>query len=130
MTDSADRSIGLALSGGGARCLAQIGALKALEEAGYRVEAIAANSSAAVLAAVYATVMDAVELERIVMETDFSKLLELGGVSGLSGHDGIRDFLQQHAAPRFEDLAIPLAVPTVDIEKAELLVFTRGELAP
>ena len=128
MTDSTDRSIGLALSGGGARCLAQVGALKAIEEAGYRVDAIAANSTAAVLAAVYATVKDAAELERIVLATDFIKLLELGAVNGLFGHDGIRDWLLQNAAARFEDLAVPLAVPTVDIEKAELLVFTRGEL--
>ena len=122
------KSIGLALSGGGARCFAQVGALKAIEEAGYRVDAIAANSSAAVLAAIYATVNDAAELERIVLDIDFSKLLDIGAPDGLSGHDGIRALLQEHAAATFEELAIPLAVPAVDIERAELLVFSHGPL--
>src|SRR5690554_383389 len=129
MTKQAGKPIGLALSGGGARCFAQVGVLKALEEAGYRVDAIAANSSAAVLAAVYATVESASELERIVLTTDFGKLLDLGAAGGLSGHDGIMQFLATHAAATFEALAIPLAVPTVDIEKAELLVFSKGSLA-
>lgn len=128
MITGSDKRIGLALSGGGARCLAQVGALRALHEAGYVIDAIAANSSAAVLSAIYATHRDAELLQRIVLETDFSKLLDLGASSGLSSHDGIRDLLREHAAATFEELQVPLAVPAVDIEKAELLVFTRGEL--
>lgn len=124
-----NRRIGLALSGGGARCFAQIGVLLALEEAGYTVSAIAANSSAAIIAAVYATVADARDLHRIFRETDLVKLLDAGGVSGLLGHDGIRELLAEHAAPSFEELRIPLIVPTVDIQHAELFVFSSGELA-
>src|SRR5690625_6426068 len=110
-----NRRIGLALRGGGARCFAQIGVLLALEEAGYTISAIAANSSAAIIAAVYATVADARELERIFKDTDLVKLLDAGGVSGLLGHDGIRELLAVHAALPFVELWIPLAVPTVDI---------------
>lgn len=43
--------VGFALSGGGARCFAQIGALAALEEEGLQACAIAANSSAAIIGA-------------------------------------------------------------------------------
>jgi len=124
-----NKRISLALSGGGARCFAQIGVLLALEEAGYSVSAIAANSSAAIIAAVYATVADASELERIFKNTDLVKLLDAGGVNGLLGHDGIRELLAEHAAPSFEELRIPLVVPAVDIQQAELLVFGSGELA-
>ncbi len=128
MSAAAEQRIGLALSGGGARCLAQVGVLVALEEAGITVDAIAANSSAAIISAIYATIGNAAELKRILLDTDFAKLLDLGASNGLSGHDGIRELLQQHAAGTFEQLAIPLAVPAVDIEKAELLVFSHGPL--
>src|SRR5690606_5167690 len=77
------RTLGLALSGGGARCFSQVGALRALEEAGWEVAAIAANSSAAVLAAVYAAEPDARRLEEVVRAIDFSSFLDPDGATGL-----------------------------------------------
>ena len=53
-TDRARPRLALALSGGGARGMAHIGALRALEEAGLPVDAIAANSMGAVVGGVYA----------------------------------------------------------------------------
>src|SRR5688572_1327074 len=125
-----DGAIGLALSGGGARCFAQVGALVALEEAGFRVSAVAANSSAAILAAIYATDGNAKRLEQVVRGIDFSSFFDLDGSSGLLGHAGVEKLLAEHAAATFEDLAIPLAVPAVDIERAEMLVFSEGPLVP
>lgn len=132
VTDGAaqGRPIGLVLSGGGARCYAQVGALKALEEEGFRVVAIAANSSAAIIGALYASRADAGRLEQIVRDIDFSKLLDLDGSTGLIGHEGVRQLLAEHAAATFEELSVPLSVTTTDIERAELLVFNRGPLAP
>lgn len=124
------RSIGLALSGGGARCFAQIGALTALEEAGVRVAAVAANSSAAIIGAIYATRPDAKALEAAVRAIDFSSFLDPDGSTGLFGHKGVEDLLAQHAAATFEELSIPLAVPATDIERAEMLVFGAGPLVP
>src|SRR5690606_18298323 len=43
---------------------------------------------------------------------------------------GVEKLLAEHAAATFEDLAIPLAVPAVDIERAEMLVFSEGPLGP
>lgn len=129
-TQEHSRSIGLALSGGGARCYAQIGVIKAIEEAGWRVSAIAANSSAAILAAIYASCADARELERVALGIDFTTFLDPDGSTGLIGHAGVYKLLEEHAAATFEELRIPLAVPTVDIERAESLVFSEGPLAP
>lgn len=125
-----ERSIGLALSGGGARCFAQVGALRAMEEAGLRVAAVAGNSSAAILGAIYATSVDAKLLEQVVRGIDFSSFFDLDGSSGVLGHRGVEKLLAEHAAATFEDLAIPLAVPAVDIERAEMLVFSEGPLGP
>lgn len=124
-----EREIGLALSGGGARCFAQIGALRAIEEAGYRVGAIAANSSAAILGALYAAGHDAAALTSILRETDMASFLDADGGTGLIGHDGVRSLLEAHAPATFEELRIPFAVTAVDIERAELLVFRDGPLA-
>jgi NTE family protein len=66
--------LALALSGGGARGIAHIGALRALEEAGIPVDAIAGNSMGAVVGGVYAAGRSAAELEGIVRSVDWAEL--------------------------------------------------------
>jgi NTE family protein len=66
--------LALALSGGGARGIAHIGVLRALEEAGIPVDAIAANSMGAVVGAIYATGRTADELEQTVRSMDWASL--------------------------------------------------------
>ncbi len=66
--------IALALSGGGARGIAHVGALRALEEAGLIVDAIAGNSMGAVVGSIYATGKTAAELEEIVRSLDWAAL--------------------------------------------------------
>ena len=120
--------VGIALSGGGARCFAQIGALAALEEEGLHPCAIAANSTAAVVAAFYAAGNDARAVEAIVRAVDFKEFLDPGGAGGLIEHDVIERALERNAPETFEELAVPLAVPAVDIERGELLVYSSGPL--
>jgi NTE family protein len=66
--------LALVLSGGGARGIAHIGALRALEEAGIPVDAITANSMGSIVGGVYATGKSAAELERIVRSLDWASL--------------------------------------------------------
>ena len=73
-TDRARPRIALALSGGGARGMAHIGALRALEEAGLPVDAIAANSMGAVVGGVYAAGRTSSELEEVVRSMDWASL--------------------------------------------------------
>ena len=120
--------VGLALSGGGARCFAQIGALVALEEEGLHPCAIAANSSAAILGALYASGNAAKDVESIVRAIDYSDFLAPTGAGGLVHHDPIERILERHAPATFEELTVPLAVPVVDIERGELLVYSSGPL--
>jgi NTE family protein len=72
---TADRPrLALALSGGGARGIAHIGALRALEEAGIPVDAVAGTSMGAVVGSIYATGRTATELEQIVLSLDWASL--------------------------------------------------------
>ncbi len=66
--------IGLALSGGGARGFAQIGVLKALEELGVKVDAIAGTSIGGVVGGLYACGYRPEELKQIVMGIDWGEL--------------------------------------------------------
>lgn len=67
--------VSLALSGGGARGLAQIGVLKALEERKIPVRAIAGTSIGAFVGALYSSGYSVAEIEKIFRETDWEDLL-------------------------------------------------------
>ncbi len=122
--------IGLVLSGGGARCFAQIGGLEALEQHGLRPSAIAASSSGAIIGALYASGLDADTLYTIVKTINYRDFWRTGATGGLISHEGVAELVNVHAPKTFEDLKIPLAVTTVDIQSAELIVLQHGLLAP
>jgi NTE family protein len=66
--------VALALSGGGARGIAHIGVLKAFEEHGIPVDAIAGTSMGAVVGSIYATGRTAQELEKTVKSLDWNSI--------------------------------------------------------
>jgi NTE family protein len=66
--------IGLVLSGGGARGLAHVGVLKALERAHVRISAIAGTSMGAIVGGLYASGMSADELEAELRRIDWDAL--------------------------------------------------------
>lgn len=68
--------VGLVLSGGGAKGLAHIGALKVIEEAGVKVDYIGGTSMGAIVGALYASGYSAQELDSIFRVTDFSSLIQ------------------------------------------------------
>ncbi|SDA27349.1 NTE family protein [Pseudomonas sp. NFPP10] len=67
--------IGLVLSGGAARGLAHIGVLKALEEQGIRIDAIAGTSMGAVIGGLYASGYKIDELEKLALDIDWRQAL-------------------------------------------------------
>ncbi|KDO01802.1 MULTISPECIES: patatin-like phospholipase family protein [Pseudomonas] len=67
--------VGLVLSGGAARGLAHIGVLKALEEQGIKVDAIAGTSMGAVVGGLYASGYKVEELEKLALGIDWQQAL-------------------------------------------------------
>ena len=65
---------GLALSGGGARGLSQIGIIKAFDEAGIDISYIAGTSMGSIIGGLYASGYRGTEIEDIVRTIDFSSL--------------------------------------------------------
>ncbi len=71
-----DVKVGLVLSGGGAKGLAHIGALKVIEEAGIRIDYIGGTSMGAIVGALYASGYSAHQLDSIFNVADFEKLIQ------------------------------------------------------
>lgn len=71
-----DPKVGLVLSGGGAKGLAHIGALKAIEEAGVRIDYIGGTSMGAIIGALYASGYSATQLDSIFRVVDFDQLIQ------------------------------------------------------
>lgn len=68
--------VGLVLSGGGAKGFAHISVLKELEKAGVQIDYIAGTSMGAIIGGLYASGYSAIQIEKIVTETDFFTLLQ------------------------------------------------------
>ncbi|HLX92268.1 MAG TPA: patatin-like phospholipase family protein [Puia sp.] len=67
--------IGLTLSGGGAKGLAHIGILKAIDSAGLKIDCITGTSMGAIIGAMYATGYSADSIEKIARKIDWDLLL-------------------------------------------------------
>ncbi|MCE2613413.1 patatin-like phospholipase family protein [Flavobacteriaceae bacterium D16] len=68
--------VGVVLSGGGAKGLAHIGALKVIEEAGVKIDYIGGTSMGAIVGALYASGYSAKELDSLFRNTDLVNLIQ------------------------------------------------------
>lgn len=71
-----DVKVGLVLSGGGAKGLAHIGVLKAIEDAGVRVDYIAGTSMGAIVGGLYASGYNAQQLDSIFTAVNFDNIIQ------------------------------------------------------
>ncbi|MDQ1266981.1 MAG: hypothetical protein QG635_2134, partial [Bacteroidota bacterium] len=70
--------IALALSGGGARGIAQIGVLEEFEKAGIEIDYIVGTSIGAMLGGLYASGYTAAELDSIMLHADWDEIISFG----------------------------------------------------
>jgi NTE family protein len=75
-SNDTNQKIGLVLSGGGAKGLAHIGALKVIEEAGIKIDFIGGTSMGAIIGAMYASGYTANQLDSIFRATDMANLIQ------------------------------------------------------
>jgi|GEM_PF-124283 len=122
--------IGLTLSGGGIKCLCQVGVLKALEEEGFKPDILSGVSAGAVVAALYAdgyTPDSILSLFQNIKYTEFFRLeIPDGGLFTLTGFKDYLDTLLH--AKTFEELKIPLRVVATDLDGGRSVVFEKGSL--
>lgn len=121
-------TVGLVLSGGGARGFAHIGVLRVLEQQGARYDVIAGTSMGAIIGALYAAGHRPDAIREITAHTSWRDVVDLSLRSGLMKGERLHELLQTHLPATFEELEIPLAVISTDIESGEEVVHTEGDL--
>ena len=67
--------LGLVLSGGGAKGIAHVSVLKAMEEAGLRPDYITGTSMGGIIGGLYATGYSAAQIEEIILSIDWDQIL-------------------------------------------------------
>ena len=115
------KRIGLALSGGGARGIAHIGVLQALEEVGIFPDAISGASAGAIVGALYASGMRPEEIMEFVKKASFFKMFKVAiPFSGLTKHTYLRERLEESIAEdSFEALKKTLFVAIANLNTGE-----------
>ena len=121
----------VALGGGGTRGTAHIGVLRALEEAGFIIRAVAGTSIGSIVGILYASGHSPKEIEDIFLAVDQTKLYgwPLSEGPGLLGIRGIQDFLNHELSNlTFQDLKIPTAVVAVDLNSNREIFLEKGSV--
>jgi NTE family protein len=128
----ARRSIGLVLSGGGARAYAHIGVVRALREAGLPFDIVGGTSMGAIVAACVAMGWDDDEIERRISKA-FVESNPLGDyvlpVVGLVRGRRVEDRLQEHFGETLiEDLGVPFFAVSTNLVAGDVRVHRGGLL--
>lgn len=122
--------IGLVLSGGGARGIAHIGVLKALEELGVTISCLSGTSAGSIVGALYAFghKPDAI-LEIIVSTSFFKSLRPAWTMTGLLSIEGLKNILSKFMPDStFEALTTPLVVAATELRTGRVHYFRSGDL--
>ena len=130
--DNIKKEVALALSSGGARGLAHIGAIEELEAHGYRITSVAGCSMGALIGGVYAAGklkefrewMKTIDRKKMLELTDFSFSLN-HIVKGTRIIEAIMEFVPDMA---IEDLPIPYCCVATDWKSGREVVFNKGSL--
>jgi len=133
-TELSDLKIGLALGSGGARGAAHTGVLKVLEREGIPISVVAGSSIGALLGAAHAAGIPIHQVEQEWLTTDvhrlFRSFLPTFHHAGLSsGNELLKLLVDLLGNGMIEDLPIPYAAVTCDIDTGETVVLREGRLA-
>jgi len=125
-------SVSLVLGSGGARGLAHIGAIRALEEKGFSIESIAGSSMGALVGGMHAAgkLADYAEWVSKLEQSDVLKLVDwtLSGGGLIRGERIIRRLRDMVGDARIEDLPMDFTAVAVDIEQGREIWLSRGSL--
>ena len=120
--------IGIALGGGAAKGFAHIGVIKMLEANGFAPAVVAGTSAGSVVGALYASGLNAFELQETAIAMDEANIRDLQWSSGgLVLGQKLEDYVneQVHRKP-LEQLAKPFVAVATRLEDGERTAFSRG----
>lgn len=120
--------IGVALGGGAAKGFAHIGVIKMLEANGFAPAVVAGTSAGSVVGALYASGMNAFELQEKAVALDEARIRDLQFSSGgLVQGQKLEDYVNEQVRRKpLEQLAKPFVAVATRLEDGERTVFARG----
>ena len=124
-------SITLALSGGGVKGFAHIGAIRVLEMEGFQIRGVSGTSAGGLVGALYAAGYSPDEMEARLRDIDQGNLFSRmhGDGPSLLGLAGVTAILSELLGDRtFEDLRLPLALTATDLTSGLPIVIKQGRL--
>ncbi|MGA7781154.1 MAG: patatin-like phospholipase family protein [Paraburkholderia sp.] len=126
------KPIRVALSGSGFRLGAHLGALQAIEDAGYEVVELAGTSGGSIIASLYASGMPLDVLRELCMSLDWSPMMSfspwtLVTKQSLCSGDALLQYLEKLTDGKtFADLSIDLKVIASDLLTEKEFLFSRA----
>jgi NTE family protein len=123
------KGLALVLSGGAARCIAQLGFLQLMDQEGIRPAVISGVSGGAIVGAFYCNGYTPKEIIKVVKNTSMFTIFSPAWGAGLIKMDRVEKVFNDYlGTQKFEKLNIPLIISACDIDKAEMVSFSSGEL--
>ena len=128
------KSVGLVLGGGGARGIAQIGIIRALEEAGIPIDIVGGTSIGAFIGALYARDADVVPMYgrakkfagRMGSMWRFALDLTYPSISYTTGHEFNRGIFKTFGNSQIEDFWLEFYCNTTNISKSRSEIHNSG----
>ncbi|AKK66060.1 patatin-like phospholipase family protein [Xanthomonas translucens] len=120
--------IGIALGGGAAKGFAHIGVIKMLQANGLEPVVVSGTSAGSVVGALYASGMDAFQMQQAAVALDETSIRDMRLFSGgLVQGQALQDYVNAQLKNRpIEKLAKPFAAVSTRLEDGERTVFVRG----
>jgi NTE family protein len=120
--------IGLALGGGAAKGFAHIGVIKMLEASGIHPDVVSGTSAGSVVGVLYASGMDAFQLQEQAFALDESNIRDVRFFSGgLVQGQKLQDYVNQLVKNTpIEKLHTPFAAVATQLENGDRAIFIRG----
>lgn len=126
------RKLGLALGSGGARGLAHIGVLRALESEGLNPDVITGSSMGAIVGSLYAAGVSLDKMEQMALSIEIRSFIEwreaIFGTGAVLSGDKLEALLRKHLPPVFEDLKLPFGCVATDLTHGQRVRFSSGDL--
>ena len=123
--------VALALGSGGPRVYAQIGVLRAFDEADIPIDLIVGTSGGAIIGALYAAGYSGAEITEMALSRTPWSFLDLAiSDYGYVRGDTLERFIREHVEDRrIEALKIPFAAIATHVESGTQEIFNRGDTA-
>jgi len=121
--------LGVALSGGGARGFAHVGALQAIEESGLKPDIIAGVSAGSIVAVLYAAGLSSQRMLEIFSDAKFRDFCHWNiGRGAIFNMAPFKQFILKNLNGKvnFEDFDIPVYIGATDFDNGVPAVFSSG----